>query len=195
MTETLRLACLVILGLFALAVADVAFRTLGQTYVVNRLRQRLVLFGVEIDLVVFWALAVFWLRWDPRLVPLVHEEALAPAGTVLVALGFALALWGKVRLGRWFSGTFGIKVGHELVTDGPYAVTRHPIYTGMLAMLAGAALAWNSLATLGLAVLMVPLAYLHTRYEEPLLEAYFGEAYREYRRRVPRLLPWPRPRD
>jgi len=195
MTEALRLACLAILGVFTLAVADVPFRTFGQAYVSNRLRERLVLFSIEVDLVVFWALAVFWLHWDLRLAPPAHDETLALAGTLLAVLGATLALGGKARLGRWFTGTFGVKVGHELVTDGAYAVTRHPIYTGMLAMLAGAALAWNSVATLALAVLVVPAAYVHTRYEEPLLEAHFGEAYREYRRRVPRLLPWPRPRD
>ncbi len=193
MTEMLRLACLVTLGSFVLVVADVPFRTLGQKYLANRLRERLVLFSIEVDLVVFWALAVFWLRWDRPLALPASEESLALAGTMLVVLGFALALWGKVRLGQWFTGTFGVKVGHELTTDGPYAVTRHPIYSGMLAMLLGAALAWNSLVTLVLAALMIPLAYSHTRYEEPLLEAHFGEAYREYRQRVPRLLPWPRP--
>jgi protein-S-isoprenylcysteine O-methyltransferase Ste14 len=195
MTDTLRLACLVLIGLLVVVVLDAPFRTFGQAYVSNRLRERLVLLSVEIDLIVLWALAVFWLHWDSRLGPPVHEGALTLAGTVLVFMGAGLAIWARLRLGRWFTGTLGVKVGHELTTDGPYAVTRHPMYTGLFAMLLGAALAWNSLTTLGLAALMVVPFALQARMEEPLLEAHFGEAYREYRRRVPRLLPWPRPRD
>ena len=195
MIESLRLACLVLIGLLVLVVLDAPLRTFGQAYVSNRLRERLILLSVEVDLVLFWALAVFLFHLDRRLFPPAHEEALALAGTVLLFVGAGLALWGRLRLGRWFTGTLGVKVGHELVSDGPYAVTRHPMYTGLLAMLPGAALAWNSLLTLALAVLMVVPFAIQARIEEPLLEAHFGEAYRDYRRRVPRLLPWPRPRD
>jgi protein-S-isoprenylcysteine O-methyltransferase Ste14 len=195
MIESLRLACLVPIGLLVLVVLDAPLRTFGQAYVSNRLRERLILLSVEVDLVLFWALAVFLFRLDRRLFPPGHEEALALAGTVLVFLGAGLALWARLRLGRWFTGTLGVKVAHELASDGPYAVTRHPMYTGLLVMLLGAALAWNSLLTLALAVLMVVPFAIQARIEEPLLEAHFGEAYRDYRRRVPRLLPWPRPRD
>ena len=80
------------------------------------------------------------------------------------------------------------------MSDGPYAVTRHPMYTGLLTMLPGAALVWDSAITLLLAALLLVPFHIQTRLEEPLLEAHFGEAYRDYRRRVPRLLPWPRPR-
>ncbi len=195
MIETLRLVCLFLFGLLVLVVLDAPLRTFRQAYVSNRLRERLILLAVELDLVLFWALAVFLLHWDRPLLPVRHEATLAVPGTVLVFLGAALALRARLRLGRWFTGTLGVKVGHELATDGPYAVTRHPMYTGLLAMVLGAALVWDSAATLALAVLLVVPFHLQARIEEPLLEAHFGEAYREYRRRVPRLLPWPRPRD
>jgi len=52
------------------------------------------------------------------------------------------AVFPRSMIASWFSATFGIKKDHELVTDGPYAVTRHPIYTGILATLAGGALVW-----------------------------------------------------
>ena len=194
MIEPLRLACLVLFGLLVLVVLDAPLRTFRQDYVTNRLRERLILLSVEFDLVLFWALAVFLFHLDRPLAPLAHGETLAVAGAVLVFLGAALSLWARLRLGRWFTGTLGVKVGHELATDGPYAVTRHPMYTGLLAMVLGAALVWNSVVTLVLAVLLVVPFAIQARIEEPLLEAHFGEAYREYRRRVPRLLPWPRPR-
>jgi len=194
MTDALRFACLVLFGLLVLVVLDAPLRTFGQRYVVNRLRERLLLLAVEMGLVGVWAIAVFLLHWDFRLVPGGSEGALAIAGAVLVFLGAALASWARLRLGRWFTGTLGVKVGHELVSNGPYAITRHPMYTGLLTMALGAALVWNRVPTLLLAVLLVVPFHLQARIEEPLLESHFGEAYREYRRRVPRLLPWPRPR-
>jgi protein-S-isoprenylcysteine O-methyltransferase Ste14 len=78
------------------------------------------------------------------------------------------------------------------VTDGPYAITRHPIYTGIVTALIGSALVWNSTLTLILAVLMVVPFFLHTVYEESLFEHHFGEPYFEYQRRVPRLVPFAR---
>jgi len=99
-------------------------------------------------------------------------------------------VWAKARLGRWYSGTFGVKEGHVLVTDGPYAITRHPMYTGLLLMLLGAALAWNSALTLLLAALYTLPLFFHTVYEESMFERHFGEAYRAYELRVPRLVPF-----
>ena len=78
--------------------------------------------------------------------------------------------------------------------DGPYAITRHPIYTGLLGMLLGSALLgglgrWIVLVAAGLIV-----AVLKIRSEERLLLATFPDAYSAYRERVPGLIPgwrWP----
>jgi protein-S-isoprenylcysteine O-methyltransferase Ste14 len=133
--------------------------------------------------------------WD---VPLHQQGAginVAFVGLLISAAGIGLAVWAKLRLGRWFSATFGIKEGHELVTGGPYAVTRHPIYTGLLIAIAGAGLVWNSGLTLALApVLAVPF-FLHTVFEEAMFEKHFGQAYFDYQRRVPRLVPFTRRTD
>ena len=75
------------------------------------------------------------------------------------------------------------------MTDGPYAIVRHPMYTGGLAMIVGCALAWRSVGTLVLAVALALPFWLHTAIEEPMFAEHFGEAYREYRKRVPRLVP------
>lgn len=190
MLRTLHLACLALYGLIVLLFADTPFKTVGQRYVVQRSRQRLVLFTFELDLVVLWAIAVFAFHWDRRLAPRGLDAALAPIGLLVSLAGATLAAWAKLRLGRWFTGTFGIKEGHELVTDGPYAVTRHPIYTGLLLMVLGAALAWNSALTLLLAALLVLPFFLHTVHEESLFEEHFGPAYLEYQERVPRLVPF-----
>ena len=169
---------------------DAPFRTIGQRWVAQRPHERTLLLSLELNCIALWALFKFYLKSDPRLAPAALEPALAAIGAVLAAAGAVFCVWGKLRLGRWFSATFGVKEGHPLVTDGPYAVTRHPIYSGALAMVYGSAIAWSSVATLLLAILLSMTLTFHTIYEELLFEQHFGDAYRDYRRRVPRLIPF-----
>lgn len=194
--DSLAMAWAVAMTLGALAFSDTARRLRRQTFVVHRTRDRMALFAVELALVAGWA-ALRWIaRLDRPLVPASALESSRAAGLALTVAGLGLAVWAKARLGRWFSGTFGVQPGHELVTDGPYAITRHPIYTGLLAAVAGSALVWDSALTLALAaVLVVPFAR-HTAIEETLFVGHFGDAYRRYQRRVPRLVPFAiRPRE
>ena len=86
-----------------------------------------------------------------------------------------------------------LKHGQELISTGPYALVRHPIYTGLLVALAGTALyngRWQGL--LGLALFTISF-WLKARSEENLLEREFGEEYRSYRARTPMLVPTLRP--
>jgi len=182
-----------IAGACALFFLDAPLKTFGQSFVARRGRERLVMLSFELDLIALWAVATFLLHWRWPLAPQSAAPALALAGLAVTLAGAGLAVWGKLTLGRWFSATFGVKVGHELRTDGPYAITRHPIYTGLLTVLVGAALVQNSGLTLLLAAAMAVPFFFHTVYEESLFEGHFGPAYFEYQRRVPRLLPWPRP--
>ena len=111
-------------------------------------------------------------------------------GIVLLLVATAFTLWARVALGTMWSSAVVAKSGHALRTDGPYAVTRHPIYTGLVGMLLGSALA----AGLGrwVAVLALGLVYfvLKARAEERLLSGMFPE-YERYRERVPQLVPVP----
>lgn len=184
-----QLACVVALGALVLSYLDAPFRTFRQRFLTHRWAERLVLLSVEMNLILVWLMQRVLLRRDWPIAPRLAEPIVAWAGAVIVVLGVGLSIWAKLRLGRWFSASFGVKPGHVLVTDGPYGVTRHPIYTGLLAAVAGCALAWNSALTLALAALLVIPLVLHTAVEEALFVEHFGEPYREYRRRVPRLMP------
>jgi protein-S-isoprenylcysteine O-methyltransferase Ste14 len=128
---------------------------------------------------------------DDRFVPAVVE--VGAAGWVLTALGMLFAIWARVILGRNWSGRVVLKEGQELVSTGPYALVRHPIYTGLLVALAGTALydgCWRAL--LGLALFAISF-WLKARSEENLLEREFGEQYDAYRARTPMLIPTLRP--
>jgi protein-S-isoprenylcysteine O-methyltransferase Ste14 len=76
-----------------------------------------------------------------------------------------------------------------LQTNGPYSVTRHPIYTGLFGMLLGSVLL-NGLGT-SLAFLVVGSIVVATRIpiEERLMSKTFPDEYARYRERVPRFVP------
>jgi len=108
---------------------------------------------------------------------------------VVAALGLALTVWARMHLGANWSGTVTVKQDHELVRSGPYAWVRHPIYTGLLLMLAGTALALGEWR--GVLALLIAFAALwrKLKLEERWMRETFGTAYDDYRRSVKALLP------
>jgi protein-S-isoprenylcysteine O-methyltransferase Ste14 len=102
---------------------------------------------------------------------------------VLIAtLCFAMTWWARIHLGRLWSAAVTVKADHVLVRSGPYRLTRHPIYTGLLVALSATALARNSLAALvGIGLIALGLV-LKLRQEEQFLLAQFGAAYVVYKR-------------
>ena len=109
-------------------------------------------------------------------------------GFVLVG-STAFTIWARVRLGRMWSSMAVEREDHQLRTDGPFAVTRHPIYTGMLGMLAGTAMVSGEatwiVALIGGAVILETKAVV----EERLLLNVFPDEYPRYRKRVPQMIP------
>jgi protein-S-isoprenylcysteine O-methyltransferase Ste14 len=110
-------------------------------------------------------------------------------GLVVLIVSTAFALWARFSLGTSWSIAPEVGGDRRLRTHGPYAVTRHPIYTGLLGMILGTAL----LAGLGQAILAVVaglivfLVKIHA--EERLLLVSFPEEYPAYRQQVPQLVP------
>lgn len=125
---------------------------------------------------------------DVRL--LAGSPALPWTGLALVAAGLAFSVWARVHLGRLWSGTVTLKEGHAIVRSGPYAVTRHPIYTGLLLAALGTALAVGRAPAAAGFVLVAVSLVIKSGQEERMLAGHFGEAYEEYRSRTPRLIPY-----
>jgi len=138
-----------------------------------------------------------WLLWLPRLPVLGLETRLFPwadwqfwLGAGLTVAGLAFTVWARRQLGRNWSGVVTVKQDHELVTAGPYALVRHPIYTGLLLGFLGSALARGEVRGL-LALVLALAAFLgKRRTEERFMTERFGSAYTEYAARVPALIPW-----
>lgn len=126
---------------------------------------------------------------DARLFGLPLVVAL-PIGTLLTAAGLAFAVWARRHIGRNWSATVTLKAGHELVTTGPYALARHPIYTGLLLALTGSALArdrWSGPVAVVIALLSL---WRKLRLEERWMRENFGARYDDYARRVKALVPF-----
>lgn len=134
--------------------------------------------------------APFFLREPPDL-------AWAPLAQwlfdLLAAAGFAFCWWARLELGPLWSGTITRKADHKIIDTGPYAIVRHPIYTGILiAALAATLIQAKLISVLGL-VLTIAGFYQKARLEEGFLRKELGAAgYDAYAARVPMLIPfWP----
>ena len=118
-----------------------------------------------------------------------YDGAYGLAGVAIA--GFLFTWWARLHLGRLWSGAVTRKEGHRVVDTGPYAIVRHPIYTGLLLATLGTAVAEATIPALTGLVLISFGFWLKARLEERFLTAELGaEAYGAYRRRVPMLLPF-----
>ena len=83
-----------------------------------------------------------------------------------------------------------VRAEPELVTSGPYALVRHPIYTAMFLMMIALAVGLGHVARLFIAVPLYALGTaIRVRVEERLLRSAFSPAYEEYAKRVKRFIP------
>ena len=110
-------------------------------------------------------------------------------GLAVLVASTVFTLCARFSLGTSWSMAPKVQGDQQLRTRGPYAVTRHPIYTGLLGMLLGATL----LSGIGQWIVLFPAALIvfeiKIRMEERLMVATFPEEYPRYRRRVPQLVP------
>jgi len=103
-------------------------------------------------------------------------------GSLLAPFCVILAWKATHHLGKQWRFAAAITSGHELITTGPYAAVRHPIYASMLGMLlaTGLVYAWWPLLVTGLLLFLIGIE-IRIRAEERLLEAYFQDEFLEWR--------------
>jgi len=112
------------------------------------------------------------------------------SGLAMTIAGCAIAVWARLLLGGNWSGSVTVKQGHSLIRQGPYAIVRHPIYSGGLLGLMGTAVAFGELrGFLGVALAFIGWS-TKSRMEEAFMIEQFGDNYRRYQREVKRLIPF-----
>ncbi|WP_336964240.1 isoprenylcysteine carboxylmethyltransferase family protein [Sphingobium aquiterrae] len=112
------------------------------------------------------------------------------AVAALMLLTVGLFGWATRAMGRNWAIVARTRADHQLVTGGPFAMMRNPIYVALFAFMLAMAVATGHLQAL---VIALPLYAIGTairvRREEALLRAHFGASYDAYAARVPRFLP------
>jgi protein-S-isoprenylcysteine O-methyltransferase Ste14 len=134
------------------------------------------------------------LLWRPLPLTLSRPARLAALmlGALLYFPGLALVLWGRLTLGRMYnvSSSLGAQLyaDQELVTRGPFAYVRHPMYLGILVASFGGLLLYRTWTLIFTTINFLALI-VRARREEQALAAEFGEQWEAYGRRVPGWLP------
>jgi len=138
------------------------------------------------------AILLFWPglpgRLGRELMP--HTFILLPLGAAICFLGLLTAIWSRKALANNWSSTVTLKEKHELVKRGPYRFVCHPIYTSILVMVLGTALAANRVATLPALFFYFVGFWIKLKQEEKLLLRHFPDEYPAYRARVKALVPF-----
>jgi protein-S-isoprenylcysteine O-methyltransferase Ste14 len=115
--------------------------------------------------------------------------AMGLVGFVVSAAGIGLAMASRACLNRSWSPRAEHRQTTELITSGPYAVVRHPLYAGLLLAIAGSAIGQSVFWLLPMLV-YGPLFILTARREERSLLEQFPDSYRAYMKRTKMLLPF-----
>lgn len=145
--------------------------------------------GPKMGLVLLpWLAAAIWLRvWAPEAseLPLLPDSARVLLGVTLLVLGIAFWAWSAIYfVHHFFAG--------RLLTSGPFAWCRHPIYASFIVLTIPAAAlladAWP-LLVVDLALYVIFRTFIGD--EDRMLAARFGDAYASYRAAVGELLPVP----
>jgi len=145
-----------------------------------------------IPIVLGWFLVFRGYRLGPpfnvHIIP--ETDAILVAAAVLCLCGLGCCLWARAVLGRNWSGTVTLKEDHELIVRGPYRLVRHPIYTGLLAMLIATAIEQGHIAGMIGLILTFASFWIKLSNEEEVMRKQFPDQYVAYQERVKRIIPF-----
>jgi protein-S-isoprenylcysteine O-methyltransferase Ste14 len=141
--------------------------------------------------VLLWWWVVVSVRPFDDQIPFTLPEWLRMPGLILIVSGAALVLWCLAAFSWEGRGTPApFDAPRKIVVTGPYRYVRNPMYLAAMLIILGVGLMLRSPSAVGVAVFFISLAHLFVlAYEEPTLQAQFGESYSEYKLSVDRWLP------
>ncbi len=116
--------------------------------------------------------------------------ALGVVSDCIFIAGAAFTISARITLGRNWSAEVAFKQDQELIVSGPYAIVRHPIYTGLLVMVLATVIHYGQVSGFVALGLLSIGAWLKARQEERLMSDHFPDAYANYKQRVHALIPF-----
>ncbi len=114
--------------------------------------------------------------------------ALQILGSISALASFAVHIWSRLHLQKFYAERVEVQIDHEVIQSGPYALARHPVFTSFFLFSFGLLLL-NPALTTALALLYTVWDFtLAAQREEKLLSQSLPE-YADYMQRVPRFIP------
>lgn len=114
---------------------------------------------------------------------------IAYTGFALALAGLGIAVWARIHLGQYWSDKVVLKVDHQLISSGPYARMRHPIYSGVLLGVVGTALVAGEWRGVLAFFLLLTNYAVKAKREEKILAGAFADGFPDHKRRAGFLLP------
>jgi protein-S-isoprenylcysteine O-methyltransferase Ste14 len=109
----------------------------------------------------------------------------------ILLVGILLRWWAIHSLGSFFTVNIAVHQGHRLITAGPYAIIRHPSYTGLFIELFALALTFQHVVSLSLIMIAATIALMkRINIEERVLGNILGAEYRSYHQQTYCLFPY-----
>lgn len=148
---------------------------------------------IQVIILVIGCLLIFNSSFVPeflnrRIIP--ETRVTGFVGLLLTWAGMLFALWARFFLGTNWSAAITVKEHHQLIRTGPYAIVRHPIYSGFLLALLGTAVAFGKPRDF-LGLILATMGWrLKSLVEERFMTEEFGAEYTTYRRKVKALVPF-----
>ena len=146
---------------------------------------RLASWFLMIGILVSYALNLAWLTS----LHIAFGDGLRWLGFALGLVSIAFWTWTQAALGKQWSPQLRLREGHYLITTGPYAHLRHPMYAGMSGFGIGLALVSANWVFVALTILIWVGLVVRVPQEERMMIDEFGETYRAYMRRAGKFLP------
>jgi protein-S-isoprenylcysteine O-methyltransferase Ste14 len=187
------------IGTGALTLVSVAWAIFGFSFLFRKKapgthetrRSSVSQWGIALQAVGF---ALLWsfprVQWWPFKASTEGEVALATVAVGLAVASCVFCLMAVRTLGRHWTYQARVIEGHELVTKGPYAVVRNPIYLGIFGLMLASGLVFSRWwAFLAAVTLFLIGNQIRMNAEEKLLRETFGAVFDDYARRVPAFLP------
>jgi isoprenylcysteine carboxyl methyltransferase (ICMT) family protein YpbQ len=179
------------LGVVLLGIRRGTRRAVGQTSGRYAVWLRSPLFYLLVTLIFIGMGLLLWRPLPLSVAPEMRILMLA-AGVLLYFPGLGFVLWGRFTLGDMYfvSTSQGAQLfsDHRLITSGPFAIVRHPMYLGVILAAFGGLLIFLTWTMVAFAF-FAPCVLLRVRREERVLAAAFGKHWQEYCFRVPALFP------